>query len=473
MADNNIGWSIFMIPLTRITRSRQIVRPTLFAGGLASLAAIVLAAVINLLSVCNGEAAPASQSGIPKPEIPAKVFNIVDRGAKADGTTNNSKAIQTAIDAAALAGGGRVVIPAGKFLSSPIRLKDRIDLHLEKGAKLLVSQDFEDFPMERNRRISFLGGTNLKDVRISGEGTIDGQGHPWWQAFLKVKGTATGFPRPQLICLVKCERVELDGITTVNPPNTHCSLGQSKDITIHNVTMTAPGDSPNTDALNLNTVENVVITNCNISTGDDNIVLLGSGNNDSANPKVRNVTIRDCKFGFGHGLSIGSYTSGGVQNVRAENISFDGTTAGIRMKAWRDRGGLVRNLTYKNLTMNTVRYPIYISSYYPKDPRSPAEDLPDKGNHKLPEWTDIQIEDVTITGAKNSIIIWGLPDQRIKGITLKNIKASAAQGAVIFHSDTVFSGVEITPESGPALQTYDAKVVGMEGVPFEGTYKAK
>lgn len=450
-----------MIIRTRITCSPQ------------ATAAIAIAVLIQFLLVSRGEAAPANESEIRKPEIPGKVFNIIDSGAKADGTTNNSQAIQKAIDTAAAAGGGRVVIPSGKFLSGPIALKDTIDLHLEKGAQLLASQNFDDFPIERNRRAAFIGGADLKDVRISGEGTIDGQGQPWWQAFRAAKATGAGLPRPQLIWLFQCERVELDGITTINPPNTHCSIRDSKEITIHHVTMTAPDDSPNTDALNLNSDQNVLITNCNISTGDDNIVVLGSGNNDPANPKSRNITIRDCKLGFGHGLSIGSYTSGGVQNVRAENISFDGTTACIRMKSWRDRGGLVKNISYKNFTMNNVRYPIYISSYYPKDPKNPAEDIPANGNSKLPEWTDIQIENVTITGAKNSVIIWGLPDRRIEGITLKNIKASAAQGAVVFHADANLSGVEITPASGPALQTYDAKVSGMEGVLFEGTFKPK
>src|SRR5581483_5491542 len=404
-----------MILFARTSYSPLTIRPNRFARGLPSLALLVvpLVAVIDALAAPNCGAAPTSQVEVPKPAIAGKVFNIVDSGAKADHATNNSQAIQKAIDAAAAAGGGRVVIPAGEFLSGPITLKDRVDLHLEKGAKLVMSQNFEDFPIERNRRTSFVTGANLKDVRISGEGIIDGQGEPWWQAFRLVKGTATALPRPQLISLTQCERVELAGISTLNPPNTHCSMRESKDITIHNVTMTAPGDSPNTDALNLNSVENVIITNCNISTGDDNIVLLGSGDNNPANPRTRNVTIRDCKLGSGHGLSIGSYTSGGVQNVRAENISFNGTTACIRMKAWRDRGGLVNSISYKNFTMDNVRYPIYISSYYPKDPTGPAEDIPDKGNHKRPEWTDITIEDVTINGAKNSIIIWGLPDQRI------------------------------------------------------------
>ncbi len=337
-----------------------------------------------------------------------------------------------------------------------------------------MSPNADDFPVAGNRRESFIRAEYLHDIRISGEGTIDGQGEPWWTAYRAVKGTSdTGPRRPQMIYMEKCERVQLDGFTTLNPPNTHCSLRQSKDITIDHLKMIAPGDSPNTDALNLSIAQNVIITGCEISTGDDNIVLLCSGTNDPANPKVKNVTIRDCKLGFGHGLSIGSYTSGGVKNVRAENIKFDGTTSGIRMKAWRDRGGLVKNISYKNITMKNVKYPIYITSYYPQTPKGPGEDTPPGSNSQIPDWKDIAIEDVTITDSLNSIILWGLPDKPITNLTLKNVKASCEQGALVFHTQATFSEVVVTPKTGPALQLFNAKVAGMSGVPFAGNFKAK
>jgi polygalacturonase len=411
---------------------------------------------------------------IPKPSIPARNFIITEHGAVGDGVRNNAAAIQKTIDVAGTAGGGRVVIPAGKFVSGPISLKNHIDLHFDKGAFLLMSPDVDDFPVANNRRESFISANGMHDIRISGEGTIDGQGEPWWKAFRAVKGSAdTGPRRPQMIYVEKCERIELDGFSTLNPPNTHCSLRESKDITINGLTMRAPDDSANTDALNLSIARNVIITRCDISTGDDNIVLLCSGKNDPADPKISNVTIKDCKFGFGHGLSIGSYTSGGVRNVHAENLSFDGTTSGIRMKAWRDRGGVVKGISYRNITMRNVKFPIYITSYYPKTPKGPAEDLSPPTNAKNPEWTDITIENVTVTDSPNSIILWGLPDRPITNIFLKNVKASTSQGAVVFHSEVTFAGVKLTPGSGPSLQTFNAKVVGMDGVPFNGNFKAK
>src|SRR3954469_4906490 len=135
-----------------------------------------------------------------------------------------------------------------------------------------------------------------------------------------------------MIRFTKCERVQLSGFATRNPPNTHCSISDCTDVTIDGLRMDAPADSPNTDALNLR-LRRAVVRKCKISTGDDNIVLLASGSPDDAKTGVEDVTITDCELGFGHGLSIGSYTSGGIRNVAAENIRFNGTTSGIRMKA--------------------------------------------------------------------------------------------------------------------------------------------
>lgn len=403
------------------------------------------------------------------PSIPALEIDIARFGAVPDGKTPCTAAIQKAIDAAREAGGGRVIVPKGRFLTGPIRLASNIDFHLAKGAVLLMNHP--DFPMVDKARPTLILAERAHDIRLSGEGVIDGQGEYWWKPFreVKAKGTKNLPRRPQLISINRCERVEIQGITTINPPNTHYSIRQCKDLTIRDITATAPDDSPNTDALNLSGARNVLITGCNISTGDDNIVLLCGAAKTKGVPEVENVTIRDCKLGFGHGLSIGSYTTGGVRNVTAENISFDGTTSGIRMKSWRDRGGVVEGIHYRNITMNNVRFPIHITSYYPKTPVGPALDQPANGAALPPVWRDIEIENVTISDSKNSIVLWGLPDQPIERVTMRNIKASAQLGAHVFHAkDIVFSGVRITPAEGPALRIFDAEVKGMEGVPTPG-----
>lgn len=421
--------------------------------------------LFGALSSCGK--ADTSHFEVRPPVIAGNDFDITRYGAVAGGSALSTAAIQKAVDEAASSGGGRVVIPKGVFLAGPVVLKSGIDFHLADGAVLRMSDDTSLYPITRNNRQAFIAAEKSHDIRMSGSGLIDGQGASWWKAFLveKSAGDKTAPRRPQLIAFKNCDRVEVEGIRTINPPNTHYSFKQCADLTIRGIRAEAPDESPNTDALNLSHVRNVLITGCDISTGDDNIVLLCGDARSKGVPEVENVLIRNCKLGFGHGISIGSYTSGGVRNVTVENVSFDGTTAGIRLKADRDRGGVVEALRYRNITMRNVRYPIFITSYYPKPPSSPAADIPAKGGERLPVWRDIEIENVTVTDSRNSIVIWGLPEQVIEDVSLINVKISAMAGAMIFHArDIRFSNVEITPSAGPPLRIHNAEVKGMAGV---------
>lgn len=435
--------------------------------------ALISRSVAALLLASCGAAAALPAVSIPAPAIGKAETDITRFGAVADGVTVCSAAIQKAIDETAAKGGGRVTVPKGNFVSGPIVLTSKIDFHFADGAVLRMGDNPDLFPPVKNNRPAFISAEKSHDIRLSGNGVIDGQGASWWKVFLEEKaGKVQGAPRrPQLIAFKDCERLEVEGITTLNPPNTHYSFKQCKDIVVRNITATAPDDSPNTDALNLNGVKNVLVTGSNISTGDDNIVLLCGAATQPGEPEVENITIRDCKLGFGHGLSIGSYTSGGVRNVTAENITFDGTTSGIRMKAWRDRGGVVEGIRYRNITMKNVKYPVFISSYYPKEPAGPAADLPANGASKNPVWKDIEISDVRISDCKNSIILWGLPDEPIRSVSLKNVTVSAQVGAMVFHAkDIALSGVRITPAEGPELQTFDSQVTGMKASGISGEH---
>jgi len=403
---------------------------------------------------------------IRAPGIPGRELKVTDHGAVPDGKTPATAAIQQTLDAVRDAGGGRVVIPEGRFLSGPIELWSKTELHLAKGAVLVMSDEESDFPAGPKGRPAFITASKAQDIRLSGEGTIAGQGERWWKVFLdeKARGVKDAPRRPQLIAIHRCERVEVEGITTVDPPNTHYSLKDCKELVIRGIKAIAPDESPNTDALNLSGVRNVLIRDCHISTGDDNIVLLCGAARTKGVPEVENVVIRDCVLGFGHGLSIGSYTSGGVKNVTVENVSFDGTTSGIRMKAWRDRGGVVEGIRYRDITMKNVRYPVSISSYYPKPPAHPSQDQPAKGPSLNPVWRDITIENLAVTDSKNSIILWGLPDEPVRGVTMKNVRMSAQAGALVFHAkDIAFSDVVILPAAGPALRHFDAEIKGLAG----------
>lgn len=417
---------------------------------------------------CEKEAEQTTAtSGLPV--ISEKTFTVTDFGAVGDGATMNTDAFHAAIEACTRAGGGRIVVPEGMYVAGPFELESNMTLHLAKGAILMMSQRPEDYPVAERERRGFISATDAHDVQITGEGTIDGQGQPWWDAFRAIKGTPAEKSqprRPQMIVFTRSERVRIAGIRTINPPNTHCSLRQCREVTIEGVTMLAPDDSPNTDALNLN-VRDAVIRNCHIATGDDNIVFLGSTPAKDGGPAVENVLVKDCTLGVGHGLSFGSYTSGGIRNITVENVSFDGTTSGIRMKAARGRGGPVENLTFRNVTMKNVKYPIFLSSYYPKEPKRPDEDEGEAVEGKTPLWRNITIENGAISGCPNSITIWGLPEQPINGVTFRNLSISSERGALVYHAkDVRFESVELHAAKGPALTTFKAEVEGMAATPF-------
>ena len=418
-------------------------------------------------------AAQAGESTVAPPSIPDRTLSVREHGARGDGVADDTAAIQQAIDAAAAAGGGRVVLPAGRYVSRPLALRSRIDLHLEKDAVLVMSERFEDYPQGSNVFLKFLAAEGVEDVRVSGPGTIDGRGQRWWERFLELKAEKREkeFPRPQAIYVSKSRRVALEGFTSVNPPNSHCSFRDCRDLTFRGLTMTAPDESPNTDAINLGRTKNVLITSCTISTGDDNVALVSSGEATDANV-TENVTIRDCTFGFGHGVSIGSYTSAGLRDITVENVTFDKTVNGIRIKSEMDRGGEVRQVTYRNLSMTGVRYPIVITSWYPKWPRNPAQAEPATGS-SLPRYADILIENVTLTDCKNGPVIYGMPNLPIERVTIRNLKASVLQGGIVFFADATLENCQILPEKGPPLQAFQATVRGAEAPAFSGEYKAK
>jgi hypothetical protein len=197
---------------------------------------------------------------------------------------------------------------------------------------------------------------------------------------------------------------------------------------------------------------NALIENCNIADGDDNIAIGGSTGQSSSNVTVENDT-----FGIGHGLSIGSYTSGGVNGLTVNHVTFNGTTSGIRMKSAVGRGGTVQNLSYSNITMTNVENPIYISSYYPTLPASAAASDATPGADE-PLWENISISNLTSVKAPsdgNEGIIWGLPEQYVQGVTLTNVSVTAPHAMEINFANDV-NLINSTPNL--AISEYDATV---------------
>jgi polygalacturonase len=388
----------------------------------------------------------------------AKVCDVRAYGAKGDGTTKDTAAIQKAIDAcAAEKAGGTVKLSGGTFVSGPIVLKSNITLDVEKGATLLGSPDREDFPkatFARNPTVqAFVSAPNAENVAITGGGTIDGNGHIWWEYVRGVKDAGVlgnDHPRPMGIVLDHTKHVHIEGITVQNSGFWQIVPYYADDVVIRDVTILAP-PSPNTDAIDPFSSSNILIEHVTSDTGDDNIAIKsGAINSPGPDAPTKNITIRDCTFKHGHGLSIGSEVAGGVQNVHAERIKFEGTDNGVRIKANRDRGADVSGIVFKDLTMTNVKIAILVSEYYPKVfPEGEVAAAPI--TRLTPMFHGITIENVKATGSKTAGVIVGLPEAPVKDITLRNVQIQAETGMRIAYADVTADRLVVNATQGEAI----------------------
>lgn len=387
-------------------------------------------------------------------------------GAKGDGTTKDTLAIQAAIDACAEKGGGTVRLVAGTYLSAPIVLKSNIMLQLDKGATLLGSPEHADYPAKTEFRApgrqSLVSATNAENVAIVGEGTIDGNGESWWQEARTFKDAGilgSEHTRPRLVVFDHCKHVRLEGLTIQNSPMWQVVPYYSDDVVIRNIRVLAPPHSPNTDAVDPFSSSNVVIDRLYADVGDDNIAIKsGAINSPGPDAPSRDITITDCTFLHGHGLSIGSEIAGGAQNIRAERIRFSGTDNGIRVKANRDRGNDVGHLEFRDIEMKDVKNALVISEYYPKI--LPAEGESAQPVTRLtPHFHDIVLENVTAENSVSIGAIVGLPEAPVLGVVMRNVKLSGRHGLTIGYAEVNGSGVTVHADEGqPVTEGPGAKV---------------
>ena len=392
--------------------------------------------------------------------VSAKVCDARTYGAKADGTTKDTKAIQAAIDDCSKAkGGGTVTLSGGTFLSAPIVLKDNVTLDLATGSTLLGSADHDDYPqLEVFRapgRQSLVSADHAKNIAITGGGVIDGNGQSWWTQARATPGAGivgVGVFRPRLVVFNYCQHIRMEGVTVQNSPSWQIVPYYSDDIVIRNIKVLAPYPSPNTDAIDPFSSSNIVIDHVYADTGDDNIAIKsGEINSPGPDSPSKNITITDCNFDHGHGISIGSEIAGGAQNIHAERIHFKGTDNGIRIKSARDRGNDVSNISYKDITMENVKIAISISEYYPH--AAPEGEVPAEPVGRLtPKFHDISIENVAATGSGTAGKIVGLPESPVLGLTMKNVHIAAKTGMSIAYATVAMDDVVVTPVTGDAMK---------------------
>jgi polygalacturonase len=382
----------------------------------------------------------------------ARICDVTAYGAKGDGVTKDTHAIQGAIDACAAKGGGTVRLASGTFLTGPIVLKSHITLEVDASATLLGSQDKVDYPQLQELREPALqplvSATNAEHIVIHGGGTIDGNGKPWWDAVYahRAGSNFVAAMRPRLILFDHCHHILIENMTIQNSASWQVVPYYSDDVVIRNGKILAPARSPNTDGIDPFSSSHVTISHMTIDTGDDNIAIKsGQPNSPGPDSPSTDIVITDCTFLHGHGMSMGSEIAGGVQRVRARRIHFKDTASGVRIKSNRDRGGDIGNFDFRDLTMENVATPILITEYYP---RIPQHDTAQPVTRLTPHFHDIQIGNHNATGAKEAGTIVGLPESPITTVTLNHVQIAAQKGMTVSDATVTAHDFTVTAAAG-------------------------
>lgn len=347
----------------------------------------------------------------------------------------NTEIINHLIEQLSQEGGGRIEVPSGVFKVTSLELKTNIELHLYPGATLFFETNDFDYPVvmsrwegvDREVYRSLIYAEDATNVSITGMGTIDGNGHDWWKIF-RENASELKFPRPTAISFNRCDKVNVSGITILNSPSWTVHPLKSNNVSVENISIINPKDSPNTDGIDPESCTNVRISNCYINVGDDCIAIKAGTEGAAEKIPCENITIENCNMLHGHGgIVIGSEMSGDVKNVVVSNCVFKNTDRGIRLKTRRGRGGQIKNMIFNNIIMDGVMCPIVMNLYYFCGPGGKEKYVWDKNPYPVTNETP-GIHNITISNVKaiNATaaagFIYGLPESKITNIQLSNVE---------------------------------------------------
>ena len=417
---------------------------------------------------------PLAGAAAPAPGRTPAVFNALDYGAVPDGRTKNTAAFARAVAACAAAGGGTLVVPAGKYLTGSIALESNLTLRLEAGAELLYSGDPADSPIVPARwectnvftHAPLIYADGKQNIAITGRGILNGQGWNWWwrsgrgappagvdpavarddwrRLYARVEAgekltaadfrLAAEFLRPSLVGLYNCRNILVEDVTLFKSPMWMLHPVYSDDIVVRGVRFvsadpdgqpSAEGTGPNGDGIDVDSCRNVRVSDCFFNTSDDCVVIKSGRDNDgrrTARP-TEYVTVTNCVMYQGHGaVVIGSETSGGIRNVTASNIVSQGTDCGVRIKSMRGRGGVLENFRFDNWVIEDVQKQAFeITMEY-----APSEAEPVSA--RTPLFRNFAFSNITVVGAKQVASIVGLPERSIEGLRFTDITATGAAG---------------------------------------------
>jgi polygalacturonase len=423
---------------------------------------------------------PQILARIKPPKFRKKDFLITKYGARAGAQNDSTEAFRRAIEACNRAGGGRVVVPAGEFLTGAIHLKSNVNLHVSKGATVKFSQDTKKYPlvfsrwegMELMNYSPFIYAFEQQNIAITGEGTLDGQSDNthWWNWVNKkqfgwtegmphqrpdrdalYKMVETGVPvserifgeghllRPQFIQPYRCKNVLIEGVRILGSPMWEIHPVLCENVTVNKVWISTHG--PNNDGCNPESCKDVLIKDCYFDTGDDCIAIKSGRNNDGRRLKTptENVVIQGCTFKDGHGgVTIGSEISGGVRNVFAENCQMDSPNLdhALRVKNNALRGGLLENFYFRNITIGQVAHAVITIDFNYEEGRKGAF---------TPVMRNFVVENLKSSKSKHAMDVQGFENAPIYGLHIKNSTFdNVASGAVVANlKDTKLENVRI------------------------------
>ena len=383
-------------------------------------------------------------------KIPDREVSIAQFGAAEGGLVKNTAAIQAAIEALSSQGGGRVTIPAGKWLTGPIRLKSCIELHVQEGAEVIFSIDKEDYLpavftlYEGIRCFTYsaqIYAANCHDIAVTGKGTFNGRGYVWWYMSVYRDGTHDMYQageedrpvsqrvydteeqgiRPGLLHFVDCTNVTIEDATFTFSPFWTVHPAWCENIIIRNIRVVNPYvHAPNTDGCNLEGCKRGLVDGVYADTGDDAVCLKSGRDHDgrTVNRPCEDIVVRHVVANRSHGgITIGSETSGGIRNVYVSDCEFIQNAIGIWVKTSHERGNVIENLEFHNIKVGHVyQYAVNITMGYYVDDNVEGE------IQTMPKVRRILIDGLTCEQAKNGIQIDGVKGYPIREIALKNIE---------------------------------------------------
>jgi len=403
--------------------------------------------------------APFEMPQLKRPSFPGVTFDIRDYGAvqckwEDDEKRKSTEAILKAIAACHKAGGGKVLIPRGDWLTGAIHLKSNVNLHVAEGAVVHFSNDLADYlpvvhvrceGVEAYNYSPLIYAPHVENIAITGRGTLHGHGRWWWRwakdndrgdrvEETKVpleerrygKGGGREGMRPTFIVPWKAKNILIEGITLTESPMWNVHPVYSENIIVRGITVHSL-ESPNGDGIVPDSCKNVLIEYNHLETGDDAVVIKSGLNEDglkiniaSENIVVRNFTARDVRTGSG-GIVFGSETSGGIRNVYVHDAYFDGCDRGIRFKTTRGRGNVIENIYIENVEMKNIEsQAINFNSYYER-----------AATGKSPLFRNVYVDNVRVNGADTAIEMIGLPEKWLENINIRNaVFENVVNGAI-------------------------------------------